>query len=177
MFENDGLLVVERYRPERDASAGYTAHDVLNRYRGFDGIAWPGQLINDIALTNGLASLHDLDLLREYVVKIGRPDVDLVYCANVEPVDLVDFEFAGFDVGYYCSEYLHYSAILNEVLYGSSPEMISHARFLNTHLLFETEARARDFLVTRAAVLRTRADLERGDEAFGLLGMFGLSRW
>lgn len=51
-IERGGLLLLERYVADR-----------ANRYRGFDGIAWPGNLADDIELVDGLAPLSELAYL------------------------------------------------------------------------------------------------------------------
>ena len=175
-LERGGLLLVQRYASTKSTTGGYTALEVLQKYRGFDGVAWPGELVRDVQLTNGLASLDELDRLTAYVCGIGSPEIDLVYCADETDTDLTGFRFLGYDVGYYCTEYLHYSVVLNELLYGTEPRLVQYASWLNTNLLFESAADARHLLKTRALMQGISVDLERGDESLDPIGIFAPMR-
>ncbi|HYC93583.1 MAG TPA: hypothetical protein VEO54_30535 [Thermoanaerobaculia bacterium] len=171
-----GLLVVERYVSDRSPHGHFTEMAVRHRYRGFDGHAWPGNLVNDVELIDGLAPLSELDKLLPYWKGIGDAAVDLVYCSFGEDPELSGFQFLGFDAGYFCSEYLHYSIVLNEVLYGSASVMTAFAAELNEHLLFDTEARAQALLTVRQGIARSEASLEIGDEPLQPIAIFAPPR-
>jgi hypothetical protein len=167
-----GLLVVERYVPSRPPYGRLTEAVVRNQYRGFDGHAWPGNLVNDVEMIDGLAPVSELEKLLPYWKGIGDAAVDLVYCAFHEDPELPDFRFAGFDAGYFCSEYLHYSIVLNEVLYGSASMLTTFATQLNAHLLLPTEEHARALLAARHSVNLAQANLEVGDEPLQPIAIF-----
>jgi hypothetical protein len=166
-----GLLIVERFAVEQLPHT-FTPRDVLNRYRGFEGRAWPGTLGDDIALVGGLAPLSEFDRLWEYCRRVETPLIDLVYCSFDEDPDLPDFEFVGFDVGYYESEYNHYSVVLNEVIYGSCDVLTAFNPELNGQLLIDTEKRAEALLAVRATVSRSECDLESGPERLQSISIF-----
>lgn len=153
----------------RPSSAGV---DSAGSYRGFDGHAWPGNLIDDVALVDGLAPISELDRLMEYLKRLDGLDIDLIYCSFGEEPGIEGLEFVGYDVGYYESEYLHYSVILNEVLYGSCARLNAFVERLNMQLLATAEADALELLAIRESIGKSECDLEKGEERLRALPIF-----
>lgn len=168
MSRQGGLLLVERY-PTAFVSSNAHAAEWMRRYRGFDGIAWPGETVREIALADGLAPLAELPTLLGYYGKIADRSIDLIYCAFDEMISLPGFTFVGFDVGYYESEYSHFSVVLNEIVAGSLQELRTLASSLNESMLVPTEVECAAILDLRARLLSAGADLERGEEQIGIV--------
>jgi hypothetical protein len=155
-MRREGLLLVERFSTT-------AAPEVRRRYRGFDGVAWPGETIRDIGLSDGLAPISELRRLVPYVA--GVEGVDLVYCVigSSEPRD--DLRFLGYDVGWYTSEYSHFSVILHEIIFGHLPRLTAYAEQLNEALLFDSLQAVADVIADRSLESRRPgADLEDAND-------------
>lgn len=74
-------------------------------------------------------------------------------------------EWMGFDVGYYESESLHFSVVLNEVVCGTVVELVGFAKRLNANLLFSSREDAEELMRVRESLMGSGADLEMGDES------------
>lgn len=168
-----GILVVDRLaffrrvaRRDRVAagcvSLGLTGEETFRRYRGFDGDAWPSLGTSTFVNVDGLARPSDWPSVSEYVRETKE----------CEAIALTDFEGdtpvngwvrLGIDLGYFHSQWSHYSVILNEVLFGAQPELQSYAAQLNAHLLFSTLEQCRSALNERKVVGSRGADIESED--------------
>lgn len=169
-----GLLLVERYNVlDRPIQLGL--HLNGRSYRGFDGIAWPGNSLAEFSLRNGLASEDQLPKLLAYYDKIGPPDLDLVYCSS-EMDDLPGFEFVGYDLGYYESEFNHFSVLLNEVVFGSLLQLTKFRASLNECLLLMSDDDTDEIRYERERLLETDSDLEIGEERIETIPMFAIKR-
>jgi hypothetical protein len=184
-----GLLVVRRINwflspptgqpvPDRVPAVRGCSHDeILRRYRGIEGDAWPdGEDIKKIRLEDGLASCEQFDLIYEYYSKVrGRFHCDLIHCweatkGEVQSQNLPSsFNFCGFDYGYYLSEDNHYSSLFNEIIYGKYEELRSYAKLLNESLLFPSKEIINRLGQTRKSLVKDGADLEtcEGGEVLG----------
>ena len=128
-----------------------------------------GQRPSDEAfVVDGLARVADLDLVEHYVAKLARrSECDIVGLAisNRGEFDRPGARWlrAGFDVGFFVSEWSHFSTILNEVVYGAHSELRSFADTLNDSLLLDTEEQVFALLSARDRIARAGADLEESD--------------
>jgi hypothetical protein len=178
MNRTEGLVVVDRLALLRTARrAGRLAEfrndeaqeGVFRRYRGFDGGVWPVQAHPQFATTEGLANEADKAAVEAYLRALpNSADCDLLLLVRGNAADFVDaprpgWSFAGFDVGFFESEWSHFSVVLNEVIFGNIPELVSFTAKLGPCLLF---ASLDDALALGAAYRRVAnagGDVEQGD--------------
>lgn len=174
-----GILVVDRFElMRRAARVGVLAkrkpaveipsEKVFREYRGFDGVPWPDLEHPEFRTEDGLAALGDSALVDQYVRKLSqREGCDLVLLArlgaDVEIVQKSGWTAAGFDLGYFHSEWSHFSVVLNEVLFGVHSALRSFGSRLNEHLLLGTLEDAVALLTERNQLAATGVDLEQGD--------------
>jgi hypothetical protein len=170
-----GLLLIERFVVSKPSTIGRTPAQAMMAYRGFDGIAWPGDTLRDLEIDDGLSPLTELAKIREYYDK-AEESMDLVYLSGAVSAAVPGFFFAGFDVGYFESEYSHYSVILNEIIFGTHPELIRFGTRLNDSLLAPTEQMCAEVIQQRSALLATDADIERGPEVIGAIPIYAVIR-
>jgi hypothetical protein len=142
-----------------------THEDVFRRYRGFDGLAWPEVEHREFLTTEGLADVGDLQLVDAYLDDLPtRDECDVVALAPTGATDAVlraqGWRAAGFDLGYFDSEWSHFSVVLNEVLYGACLELRRFAGLLNAHLLIPTLEQSIEIMKERERVAAAGADLE-----------------
>lgn len=175
---NAGVLVVDRgWLLDKARSSGMlhsrkpeafgmgSGEDTFQRYRGFDGLAWPGGAPRSIPVVEGLA---EIDLLRaavHYASVSGRGWDVVVLSAmrlDMEVVVRQHLVFRGFDVGFFESEWSHFSSLLNECLFGSNERLRSFAARLNSSMLFANEADAGVYLNVRDEMARSGVSLESG---------------
>jgi hypothetical protein len=174
-MKTPGVLVVNRPALLRQAlahgglekrvpSCNCTHEDVFSRYRGFDGQAWPALEHAEFQTEEGLASLADLSAVENYLGRIDRSDeCDLIVLASpdLNPDDVpVGIHFLGIDLGFFESEWSHFSSILHEVVYGLEAELRAFSERLNEALLFDTIHDACDLQATRERLVRSGADIE-----------------
>jgi hypothetical protein len=179
-----GLLVVRRINwfsnpptgqpvPDRVPAIAGSHDDILRRYRGIEGEAWPdGKDIRRLRLERGLASCELFDLVSKYYNKIrDEYQCDLIHCrealtGDVQPLNLPPgFDFCGFDYAYYLSESNHYSSLFNEIIYGKYEELRAYAKHLNDSLLFPSIELVNRADLTRTALIKDGADLETSEGA------------
>jgi len=166
-----GLLLIERFVVSRETSIGISAEEARQRYRGFDGIVWPGETVRSIPLEDGLAPLSELPRLLAYASDLDG--VDLIYCAFEGPPDSHGFRFLGYDIGYFESEYNHFSTILNEIVFGEMDEMTRFGPVLNRSLLFDSSHDAERVVATRTRLLPSaHGALETGEERIEAVPIF-----
>jgi hypothetical protein len=171
-----GLLLIERFVVSKPSTIGRTPAQAMMAYRGFDGIAWPGDTLRDLDIDDGLSPLTELTKIRKYYDKAADGSMDLVYLSGAVSAAVPGFFFAGFDVGYFESEYSHYSVILNEIIFGAHPELIRFGARLNESLLAPSEQLCREVIQQRGALLATDADIERGPEVIGAIPIYAVAR-
>jgi hypothetical protein len=176
MTASSGIIVVNRADLLRLAmrsgsltnrlpATGGDHNTTFLRYRGFDGVVWPEPQHPEFQTEGGVASLADLTAVEAYIQHLVRQEeCDLIGLR----AELGQGAFAtshwrsiGFDIGYFESESSHFSVILNEVVYGTSPEMIRCASLLNNHLLCPSREQGEEILASRRRAERLGADLER----------------
>ena len=85
---------------------------------------------------------------------------------HIDEVRRLGWAPAGFDVGYFESEWSHYSTILNEVLLGSKAEFRAFAPRLNGHLLLPELSDAHALIAEHKRLLALGRDVERGPPDF-----------
>jgi len=178
-----GLLVVDRtYLLELrkssrslskvDAAVRGTDAFIFQSYEGFDGQSWPGASLAGFTLFNGLAPAASYHKVRAYYEGlVNRADCDLIALNENPDVEGVQFTFVGYDVGYYESEHSHFSALLNEVVFGTTDEMRRVAADLNEHLLLESAQQAEALLDLRISLLSRGLDLE-SDGDFEIISIY-----
>jgi hypothetical protein len=167
-------LVVNRFellrRAEKSGSLSkrvpareMTHEEVFRRYRGFDGLAWPNLEHAEFQTDEGLADFADLGPVDAYVQRLAHPEeCELIALARLDVAGfgLGDWRPAGFDIGYFESEWSHFSVLLNEVIYASRLELRRFASALNKNLLVPTMELALDVIAERGLLLETGADIE-----------------
>jgi hypothetical protein len=77
-----------------------------------------------------------------------------------ESVRPAGWSHAGFDVGYFQSQWSHFSVILNEVVFGVHPELRLFASRLNEHLLLSRLESASELIAERKRLAAAGKDLE-----------------
>ena len=176
-----GLLVVRRTNPAveypdysrpRAPAVSLSDEEILRRYRGFEGQAWPTRKSSlESLLENDLASVDQYDAVKDYYLAVSKlHQCDLLYLQPVrlgQPAnaDLSDFAFCGFDYGGYFSQSNHYSVVYNEVISGVAHDALrDYAAFLNENLLLPTQALAEDLGSTSDQLRRSGASVEEFTE-------------
>jgi hypothetical protein len=175
MSGRSGLLVINRLElmrrglqagvlSKRSPAVRLSTEAVFRRYRGFDGLPWP--VMQAVFQTeHGLAAINDLSLVVQYMGKLPHADeCDLILLGpsgSTAPREELGWSPARFDVGYFESEWSHFSVILNEVLFGVHDELRSFASRLNEHLLVETFEESWTLFKDRNRLARLGADLEQ----------------
>jgi len=181
MNPKSGILVVNRFElMRRAAGAGVLAkrepalsipHDeVFRRYRGFDGLSWPELDPRGFRVHDGLAAIADYPLVDEYARALAQAaECDVIVLAQhgaaIEAIREAGWSAAGFDLGYFESEWSHFSIILNEVLLGVHVELRSFAGGLNEHLLLAKPEDAVPILTERNRLAKLGNDFEQEVQA------------
>jgi len=167
---------------QREPAVSLDPAEVFRRYRGFDGDVWPGRDSEGqfadaeltpmgLQLSSGLAPLSRLQQVlsyRERIDKNGECDVIGIRPTEQRRKDFINFDDwpsgftrVGLDIGFFDSEWSHYSCTLNEILWGTYPELRRFGDRLNKNLLFDDYQRIDEFLVARSRLLATGADVEK----------------
>jgi hypothetical protein len=144
------------------AVAGYY-YDALGRRAA--STACPEEMTWVLRIGLVETAINDLSLVVQYMSKLPNADeCDLILLGpsgSTAPREELGWSPAGFDVGYFESEWSHFSVILNEVLFGVHDELRSFASRLNEHLLVETFEESWTLLKDRNRLARLGADLEQ----------------
>jgi hypothetical protein len=173
-----GLVVIARTNwfarkeartPFREPEVSGTPVEILNRYKGIEGHAWPTDpSANGLVLSSGFAPIEKLSDVLYFLEKLRRvsnESFDLILCdrcANVRQIR--DFQFSGFDYGYYDCESNSYSFVFNEIIYCRFPECRPLASALNANLLFDSIEDLKRAEACRAKLLQEGKNLEDDDE-------------
>ena len=176
MNRGAGILVVDRIElmrravqsgalAKRKPAVEAPSEEVFRRYRGFDGMAWPELEHPEFRTESGLAEMTDLALVDQHVRRLARPeDCDMVLLARPGTYDEAllrpGWTLAGFDLGYFDSEWSHFSVVLNDVLFGVHAELRTFASRLNEHLLLGNLEDAITLLTERNRLAGAGVDLE-----------------
>ena len=177
MSRRTGIVVIDRLKLLRDHENSHGApmrapsiegshEEICRRYRGFDGFLWPELEHRDFATEDGLADLKDLDEVDAYLMKLpSRSDCDIVVLSRDDAARLRDpqWNHIGFDIGYFDSEWSRFSVIMNEVIYGTVPELRQFANELNKQLLFDNLECAHLLMKEREKVAALGADVEKAE--------------
>src|SRR5262249_28040258 len=145
-----------------------SAEEVFRRYRGFDSEPWPMEGHTSLHGEDGLGDPSELRSIEEYAGKLpSTHESDIILLVRRGPSDedtlRLGWECIGFDVGFFESEWSHYSVILSEVIWGTIGELRSFAGKLNEHLLLNDIGDAQA-LVRRHDVLASQGeDVEVGE--------------
>jgi hypothetical protein len=188
MMRACGILVVNRPEMWRQASrravqrprspaVPLTGPEVFVRYRGLDGRPWPDLEQAPFELEDGLADIARWPEVTAYLDGLAsRDECDPVVLAhqlvNIDRIQHLGWHLAGVDIGYYESEYSHYSVILNEVIFGAYDELRRFAAVLNEHLLLSSPADARELLAERGRLAAQGADVEHEPPAMAPITVF-----
>ena len=176
MSRQSGILAVNRFEFLRvarktGALAGLkpavdtSTEEAIRRYRGFDGLAWPDQEDGALRLEEGLAAIKDWPIVNRYIQNLpNASEWDVILLSRLGPtresVRPADWSHAGFDVGYFQSQWSHFSVILNEVVFGIHPELRLFASRLNEHLLLSSLESASELIAERKRLAGAGKDLE-----------------
>jgi hypothetical protein len=176
---HEGFLVLDRlalYRLSQTRtkrivapSVGFDAEETFKRYRGFDGAPWPELGSGGAPFDGGLVPMDQLASVREYFSRRAvREEFDLIALVHTaafrEYLRGLGWRSAGYDVGYFESEWAHYSGILNEVLFGSHGKLRAFASRLNGSLLFDRSDDADAFVGAHLSASAEGADVEHVGE-------------
>jgi hypothetical protein len=178
-----GLLVIQNLsHPSRLQTLGEEPHvlcypsygEIWHRYRGVGGRhAWPDIGSPPPPLVNGLAPVDAIESCRVYweaaKKKYPRDKINLVAIGDVEANNEVQFAFLGYDCGYYESEYNHFSAVLNDLLFLIVKEFEPFQHLLNKNLLFQSHVEAEAFLEKRKSLLMQGYPLETDETSFSTI--------
>jgi hypothetical protein len=176
----EGWLVVKRYEHfVLDPVSPLTRETVRQRYRGFDGIAWPFEP-NALSLVNGLLPHEFYRDLAPYWRAVKQSGIELVYLSSDTHSPVVDgaqIVFCGYDYGNFVSEFNHFSSVLNEVVYGVNDEMRAFAVSLNGALLFDSRQQVHALQSVRRFLRRDARQLESEEEGeeFAPIAVFSLA--
>lgn len=149
------------------------------RYRGFDGVSRPVPDYPKLRIDDGLADVGDLALVDEYVATSPtKNELEVILIArgsNPNANIAARWQFYGFDVGYFESEWSHFSVVLNEIVYGTRDELRQFVGVLNANLLVPSLDRAYTVRKEHERLLKTGADVEQCPciEAISIYGRIG----
>jgi len=179
MSRRVGILVLNRLEALRQAKKSgalarrvapreLTHESVFRHYRGFDGVVWPQLEHPHFQTEDGLASTDDSAAVDLYVSELPAGDeYDVIVLARLEVNQATlgenGWHLAGFDVGYFDSEWSLFSVVLNEIVYGLCPDLRHFTTVLNEHLLIPTLEQAFEIVKERERVEAMGADLERAE--------------
>lgn len=159
---------------ERKPSIAGTHEEIIKRYRGIEGTAWPQKFDNaPVELRYGLAALAARHSVKGYFNKLCNMDssavVDCIICCRLQPnfsttLYTTPVQFLGFDYGYLVSETNNYSVIFNEVIYGRYPQLTAFGAMLNTQCLLSTPEQIISLQNARLELLVDGADIESDEE-------------
>jgi hypothetical protein len=180
MTRRAGILVVNRPSflrsaqgsgalSKRVAPRGMTHEEVFRQYRGFDGDPWTEIDDPELQTDDGLAELGDVGLVQSFLERVpNRAEWEAIVLVRAdtdgEPLTLQGWRLAGFDLGYFRSEWSHFSVVLNEIIYGSQPELTRFISTLNEHWLLPTHALSREAAAAHALLATAGADVEEMDD-------------
>ena len=156
-----------------------THEQVFSAYRGFDGTAWPEPEPPPFPIVNGLARPKDLVLVENYTKELrARDECDIIGLAIAGGREFEGRDspwiWAGFDVGFFESQWSHYSTILNEVVFGAHSALRAFAKLLNQALLFESDEQVASLLALRAELARGGADVEESQSGMQRVSIYVL---
>lgn len=175
MSVKSGLLAVDREALLRRAEAAGTLtrrtpalelspSDAFAVYRGFDGLAWPVGPPAGVRMSDGLVDPAMLPLVRADLAARATSKTDVLLLTWMGESQVPELQpgwvHAGIDIGYYESEFSHYSIILNEVIFGIHDNLRAFGRILNGHLLLPSPEKAGAVLSARKELADRNADLE-----------------
>jgi len=176
-MQHAGILVVNRKDLLRRAEKSGTlsrrtpainlAHEkIFHAYRGFDGQAWPELAHPAFETEDGLAALSAFGSVDAYLHALPqREEWEAIVLARPEDSGSVGggWRPVGFDLGYFESEWSHFSVLLNEVIYGTDAHLRRFAEALNESLLVPSLEVARELIAKRSQLAAVGADLEEGN--------------
>lgn len=138
-YSSDGTDPVSRGAMRRGDTPLGRASELLDRYRGMEGVPMP---VADSPLAlEGFGSWTSLDELQRGRDSSGE-NLDLI-CVVPMPMKpagvavIPGFDFCGYDCGVFASSDFIYSVILHEVLFGRLPDLVRYAACLNDRCLFD----------------------------------------
>jgi len=168
-----GIVVIDRFAalranartaPKRRPVGGKNHREVAAAYRGFDGAVWPGLQDGQLPVVDGIVGIESLDAVRTYVRGLpNSAEIDVIVLAPIHgsgAEQLPEWRQIGFDIGYYESQWSHFSVLLNEVVYGVNATMTAFAIELNESLLCDSEQAAARIIAARRHLAEGEADLE-----------------
>lgn len=168
-----GILVLDRQSFFRRVSdrgrvaagcvpLGLTGAEAFKRYRGFDGDAWPFPDVEGIVRDDGLSSPNDWPSVQRYMAE--KDPCDAIALGGIgSTAPILGWRELGLELGYFHSQWSHYSVILNEILFGAHAELVSHAARLNANLLFASLEECQLALRDRNEVRLRGGDIEDED--------------
>lgn len=181
-----GLLLLSRWQmcdmspafQSRTSPCQLSPMEVTMTYGGFDGKLWPNRrLLEDsgIEIPEG-ADLIDLSrfetIAKLYEDNYSKIEDKLIFMTSdldfPEPAisdSNVALEFLGFDYGIYNGEYICYSVLFNEILFGKYEPLRKFAVQLNNFLMFPDLGLLKEMQIERRTLVENGADLEYEDSS------------
>lgn len=147
MAPRKGLIVVKPF--------GGTA----TAYAGFDGAVWPEEESANVVIDDGLASIDQLREVRRYAARVQGAAIRYLVVGS-DSGELSESSFLGIDLGWYESQWSHFSVNFHEIAFGRYEALASFRTSLNSAGLFADSSRIAGYIEKRNALKQKRADLE-----------------
>jgi hypothetical protein len=121
---------------KQNSFSNLSVEQVLRRYAGFEGACLEcieGHLTQKILTTTCLKLINSLQMHKGILnlLYLGEPG------KKVPQFIQSNFEFVGYEYGFFKDANSMYSSIFNEILFGDTLELINFNKKLNLSLLFE----------------------------------------
>ena len=157
MTRTHGILIVDRgwltrlvtrsnRQPPPEPALPFAPLEVCRRYQGFEGQPWP-RSERHFEVVDGLVDAADLSVVEEYLSAEPAGEWSMLYIArpgaDVAAIEQSGWRWHGHDVGFFHSEWSHFSVIVHEVLFGVQPELRVFASRTNPYLLIDDLEEAR----------------------------------
>jgi len=154
-----------------------SSEEAYRRYRGFDGVVWPGLAHPAFPMDGGVTALNNWPIVNDYLQSLpNASECEAVALSWDDPPieDLVTkgWSFAGFDVGYFLAEWSHFSVILHEVVFGPCEPLREFSRTLNANLLLHRREDAEPILRCRERLAVAGDDVEANDPPAEVIAVF-----
>jgi hypothetical protein len=146
-----GYVILEKYNKNhflwkdlvnKKPSIEFKIEDILTKYNGFEGTFL---LVKDFEnkYHENHGKIKDFDIYLEFYKKNKNDYINFLYLnnkiQNIEKIINKKFIFVGIEFGYCKNEFIVYSSIFNEIIFGVTEELISYKKHLNDNLLFPSK--------------------------------------
>jgi hypothetical protein len=174
-LKNNCILIIKNsihhwHKTHQYAQGVLLSYQKINQmYLGVEGEAWPDIAMPLPRLQDGLAYFDEIEECETYLKtakSIFRTDVvNFLLIGDSKVEEILGFQFAGYDCGYYLGEYNNYSALYDDLVVRTIDELSSFKLKLNSHLLFTSVDDAQAFLGVRKRICCSNTLLETDEES------------